>query len=125
MNATIDRRTMLRGALTASAAASVAAMQAIAAADPPDPVFSRIDTIKTAEARLDALRDIGDHAAYVEVVLAADAAFDELTETPPVTLPGMRALLQFLDEWCGGNNGNYYDYSLLLRSPILAPEARS
>jgi hypothetical protein len=32
----------------------------------------------------------------------------------------MRALLEFLDEWCGGNNGDYFDDSLLLRSPFLA-----
>ena len=46
-------------------------------------------------ARLDAIRDIGDHAAYEEACRAEDAAFDELTETPPVTLPGMRALAGF------------------------------
>jgi hypothetical protein len=121
MNAIPNRRGLLLGALTAGAAASVAAIPAIAAVDAPDPVFGRIDALKTAEARLDAIRDIGDHATYEEACWAADAAFDELTETPPVTLPGMRALLEFLDEWCGGNNGDYYDYSLLLRSPILAP----
>jgi hypothetical protein len=32
----------------------------------------------------------------------------------------MRALLVFLHEWLGGNNGDYFDYSLLLRSPLLA-----
>jgi hypothetical protein len=74
----------------------------------------------TAEARIDALRDIDDHAAYEEACLAAEAAFDELTEARPVTIPGMRALLEFLDEWGGGNNGDYYDYSLLLRPPVLA-----
>jgi hypothetical protein len=120
MNATTDRRSMLLGALTAGAAATVAIVPAIAASDAPDPIFGRIEALKTAEAHLDALRDIGDHASYVEAGRAADAAFDELTETPPVTLPGMRALLEFLGEWCGGNNGDYYDYSLLLRSPLLA-----
>ena len=120
MTAAPNRRVLLFGALAAGAAASVTAIPAIAAVDAPDPVFGRIDALKTAEARLDAIRDIGDHATYEEACRAVDAAFDELTETPPVTLPGMRALLEFLDEWCGGNNGNYFDYSLLLRSPLLA-----
>jgi hypothetical protein len=122
MNAFTDRRTMLRGlgALTAGAAASVAGIPAMAAPSEADPIFGRIDALKTAEARIDDLRDEGDHTAYEEACRAADAAFDELTETPPVTIPGMRALLEFLDEWCGGNNGDYYDYALLLRSPVLA-----
>jgi hypothetical protein len=38
-----------------------------------------------------------------------------------VTLvPGMRAPLEFLDEWCSGKDGDYFDYTLLLRSPLLA-----
>jgi hypothetical protein len=95
-------------------------------AEPPDPIFGVIEALKAAEAGINDLRDMGDHAAYEKAADAADAAFDALTETPPTSLPGMRALLEFLDEWCGGNNGDYYDYSLLLRSPILAPrEART
>jgi hypothetical protein len=86
----------------------------------PDPVFARIEALNAATARIDEIRDIRDHATYEEACRAEDAAFDELTETPPVTLPGMRALLEFLDEWGGGNNGDYYDYSLLLQSPLLA-----
>jgi len=117
MNAFTDRRSMLRVALTASAAAAVAFVPAVAASHAPDLISGRIDALKTAEARIDALRDIDDDDAYEEACRAADAAFDKLTETPPVTIPGMRALLEFLDEWCGGNNGDYYDYSVLLRSP--------
>jgi hypothetical protein len=49
-----------------------------------------------------------------------DAVLDALTKTPPTTIAGMRALLEFLGEWWGGKNGDYYDYSLLLRSPLLA-----
>jgi hypothetical protein len=120
MNAIPNRRGLLLGALTAGAAASVAAIPAMAAADCPDPIFGAIEALKTAEARIDNLRDMGDHTAYEEACRAADAAFDELAETPPVAIAGMRALLEFLDEWCGGNNGDYYDYSLLLRSPLLA-----
>jgi hypothetical protein len=47
MNALTDRRTMLRGVLTgtltAGAAASLAAIPAIAAADAPDPVLSLVE----------------------------------------------------------------------------------
>jgi hypothetical protein len=92
----------------------------MAVAECPDPIFGAIHALKIAEARIDGRRDMGDHAAYLDACRAADTTFDELTETPPVTLPGMRALLQFLDEWCGGNNRDYFDYSLLLRSPLLA-----
>jgi hypothetical protein len=123
MNAT-DRRTMLRGVLSAGAAATVAAIPAVATAETPDPVFACIETLKAATARIDDLRDTGDRVAYKEACQAERAAFDDLTETPPVTIPGMRALLEFLDEWCGGNNGDYYGYSPLLRSPLLA-EARA
>ncbi len=79
-----------------------------------------LSALRASEARIDALRDICDYAAYEEACQAASAAFDDLTETAPVTILGMRALLEFLDEWCGGNNGEYYNYSLLLRSPLLA-----
>jgi hypothetical protein len=48
MNATTDRRSMLLGALTAGAAATVAIVPAIAAFAP-DPIFSRIEALKTAE----------------------------------------------------------------------------
>jgi hypothetical protein len=120
MNAFTDRRSMLRGALTAGAATTVAFVPAIAASDAADPIFGRIESLKTAEARIDALRDIDARDAYEEAWRAAGAAFDKLTEIPPMTIPGIRALLDFLDEWGGGNNGAYYDYSLLLRSPVLA-----
>jgi len=120
MNAFTDRRTMLRVVLSAGAAATVAAIPTVATAETPDPVFAAIEALNAATAHIDDLRDTGDHRAYEEACNAEGAAFDTLTETPPTTLPGMRALLVFLDEWCGGNNGDYFDYSLLLRSPLLA-----
>jgi hypothetical protein len=43
MNAFTDRRAMLRGALTAGAAATVAAIPAIAATAKPDPVFRLLE----------------------------------------------------------------------------------
>lgn len=115
---------MMRGvptsALTAGAADTVAAIPAVAAAETPDPVFAAIEALNVATAHIDDIRDTDDHVAYEEACRAEGVAFDALTETPPTTLPGMRALLVFLDEWLGGNNGNYFDYSLLLRSPLLA-----
>jgi hypothetical protein len=121
MNALTDRRSMLcgLGALTAGAAAT-AAIPAVAAAETPDPVFAAIEVLNAATAHIDDIRDTDDHVAYEEACRAEGAAFDALTETPPTSLPGMRALLEFLDEWGGGNNGDYFDYSLLLRSPLLA-----
>jgi hypothetical protein len=107
-------------AFTASVAAPVTAIPAMAAAETPDPVFAAIEALNAATAHIDDIRDDGDHVAYEEACRAEGAAFDALTETPPTSLPGMRALLEFLDEWGGGNNGNYFDYSLLLRSPLLA-----
>jgi hypothetical protein len=93
---------------------------AVVTAETPDPVFARIEALSAATAHLDDTRDTDDHGAYEEACRTEGAAFDALTETPPTSLPGMRALLEFLDEWCGGNNGDYFDYSLLLRSPLLA-----
>jgi hypothetical protein len=117
MNAIPNHCGLLLSALTAGAAATGAA---IPAAETPDLVFARIEALNAATAHIDDIRDTGDRVAYEEACRTEGAAFDGLTETPPVTIPGMRALLNFLDEWCGGNNGNYYDYSLLLRSPLLA-----
>jgi hypothetical protein len=52
MNAIPNRRGLLLGALTAGAAASVAAIPAIAAAETPDPVFAILEVHKAAWARL-------------------------------------------------------------------------
>jgi hypothetical protein len=120
MNALTDRRAMMRGLLTAGAVASVAAIPSIAAAETPDPVFARIKALEAATARIDDLRGTRDRVAYEEACRAERAAFNALTETPPTSRPGMRALLEFLDEWGGGNNGDFYEYSTLLRSPVLA-----
>jgi hypothetical protein len=48
-----------------------------------------------------------------------DDAFQALRETPPTTKAGMRALLEYLDEEAG-ESGYFYEYCLLLRSPVLA-----
>jgi hypothetical protein len=127
MTAIPNRRQLLLGAVTAGAAATVAAIPAIAAAEPPDPVLALIEAHKAATARYDeldlaGLDDKAAHAAEVEVAEAADAAIDELTDTPPTTIAGMRAAIEYLLEQDGG----HYDYlpallrSSLLRSPLLA-----
>ena len=107
-----------------SVAASVAAVPSIAAAAVPDPIFGCIEALKTAEARLDEIRDMSDQPTYEAACRAADEAFDDLTETP-TTLPGMIALLEFLDEWCGGNAGSYFDYRLLLSAACKLSEPSS
>jgi hypothetical protein len=49
---------------------------------------------------------------------AADAAMYELMNTPPATLAGMRANIQYLVDW--DNDSGYYYLPTLLRSPLLA-----
>ena len=51
---------------------------------------------------------------------AADAAMNELMNTPPTTLAGIRAIIQYLVEW--DNDSGYYYLPTLLRSPLLAAE---
>jgi hypothetical protein len=118
MNAFTDRRSILLGAITAGAAATVAAIPAMAA------VFAALEAHKAAWARLDGLdeiADLDDYEAYERGSLAADAALDELTATPPTTVAGMRAAIAYLVELDG-----HADYlptlvrSSILRSPLLA-----
>jgi hypothetical protein len=86
MNAFTDRRSMLLGTLTASAAATMAAIPA--AAVEVDPVFAAIKALNAATAHIDDIRDGGDHVAYEETCRTEGAAFDALTETPPTRLCG-------------------------------------
>jgi hypothetical protein len=129
MNASIDRRWMLRGiltgALTAGAAASVAATPAISATEAPDPVFGLLEAHKAAWARLLATEDCtDDHEELEEAGGAVDAALDRITTTPPTTVAGMRAVMEYLVELDG-----HSDYlptllrSSILRSPLLADKA--
>jgi hypothetical protein len=130
MNATPNRHRLLLGALTAGAAGTVAAIPAMAAPAEPGPVFGLIEAHKAAWARFDAIFDgilNADHdeervfAAETEAGRAADAALKELTDTPPTTIGGMRAVIEYLVELDGHD-----DYlptllrSSLLRSPVLA-----
>jgi hypothetical protein len=107
---------MLLGALTAGAAATVAAIPAIA----PDPVFALLEAHKAAWARFEE-QDGSNHEAFTAAAGTVDAALDAITNTPPTTVAGMRAVIEYLV----GLDG-HEDYlptllrSSLLRSPLLA-----
>jgi hypothetical protein len=117
-----DRRGLLIGALTAGAATTVAAVPTIAGTtERPDPVFALLDAHKQAYARFDAITDFDDHEAYERAAGAVDAALDEITNTPPTTVAGMPAVMEYFVELDG-----HMDYlptllrSSILRSPVLA-----
>jgi hypothetical protein len=96
MNATPNRRGLFLGALTASAAASMAALPALAA-EQSDPVFALLEAHKAAWARLLETEDrTDDYEALEEAGGAADAALEEITNTPPTTVAGMRAVMKYL-----------------------------
>jgi hypothetical protein len=122
MNAIPNRRGLLLGALTAGAVASVVAIPAIAAPAEPDPVFGLVAAHKVAWSRLLKLEDVtDDYATLEEAGRAVDVALNEITTTPPTTVAGMRAAMEYLVELDG-----HMDYlpallkSSLLRSPLLA-----
>jgi hypothetical protein len=120
MNASPNRRGLLFGALTAGAAASVAAIPTIAGPTEADPVFALLESHKAAWARFEE-QDGSDHEAFTEAGGAVDVALNEITTTPPTTVAGMRAVMEYLVELDG-----HSDYlptllrSSILRSPVLA-----
>lgn len=99
----------------------MAAIPAIDAPAEPDPVFALIEAHKAAWARFDAIEDVSDEAAFEAAGHAGDATLAELAATPPTTIAGMRAVLEYLVELDG-----HSDYlptllrSSILRSPLLA-----
>jgi hypothetical protein len=127
MNAVTDRRSMLRGvfagALTAGVAAATAPIPATAGATEVDPVFALLEAHKAAWARLLDLENhnIDDYETLEEAGRAVDAAVYEIMTTPPTTVAGMRAVIEYVVELDG-----HEDYlprllrSSILRSPILA-----
>jgi hypothetical protein len=124
MNAIPNRRGLLIGALTAGAAASAVAIPAIAAAEPADPAFGLVEAHRVAWARLLETEDrTDDYESLEEAGRAVDVALNEITTTPPTTVAGMRAVMEYLVELDG-----HSDYlptllrSSILRSPILAPK---
>jgi hypothetical protein len=85
-----------------------------------DPVFSLFEAHKAAWARFDGI-DLGDHEALEEAGRAADAALEEITNRPPTTLAGMRAVIEYLVDLDG--HAEYLPTLLrssILRSPLLA-----
>jgi hypothetical protein len=117
MNATPDRRGLLLGALTGGAAASVAAIPAIAAAENRSiRSLGLLKAHKAAWAHLLETEDLtDDHESLEQAGRAVDVALNEITTTPPTTVAGMRAVMEYLVELDG-----HSDYlPMLLRSSIL------
>jgi len=81
-----------------------------------DPIFGLVAAHKAAWAQFMELDD-RDHETFEEGGRAADAAMYELMNTPPTTLAGMRAIIQYLVDW--DNDSGYYYLPTLLRSPLL------
>jgi hypothetical protein len=120
MNTLADRRSILRGVLTAASVAAVPA--SVPAAETSDPVFGLLEAHKAAWVRLlETENRTDDYYELEEAARAADAALDEITNTPPTTLAGMRAVIEYLVDLDG-----HADYlptllrSSILRSPLLA-----
>ena len=111
MNTLTDlRRLLTTDALTGGAA--------IGASEEVDPIFGLVEFHKAAWARFVELDDLGDHETLEAGERAADDAMCELMRTPPTTLAGMRAIIQYLVDW--DNDSGYYYLPTLLRSPLLA-----
>jgi hypothetical protein len=79
------------------ATASVAAIPALTAESPPDPVLALVEAHKAVWARL--LETEGPHRRLREAGRAVDAALAEIMKTPPTTPAGARAVMEHLVEW--------------------------
>ena len=119
MSAITNRRGVLYKLPTARARAAEAAapIPSTAATEEPDAIFGLIGAHKAAWTQFMEL-DERDHETFEEGGQAADAAMYELMNTPPTTLAGIRAIIQYLVEW--DNDSGYYYLPTLLRSPLLA-----
>jgi hypothetical protein len=96
-------------------------MNAIPGIEKADAIFGLMTAHKAAWARFMEL-DERDHETFEKGGRAADAAMAKLMKTPPTTLAGMRAIIQYLVDWV--NDSGYYYLPTLLRSPILAAYPR-
>jgi hypothetical protein len=114
MDAHTDQRRILRRLLTADA---LITLPAIGAPAELDPIFGLVAAHKAAWAQFMEL-DERDHETFEEGGRAADAAMYELMKTPPTTLAGMRAIIQYLVDL--DDDSGYYYLPTLLRSPLLA-----
>jgi hypothetical protein len=120
--------------LAAGSAASVfGALAAVALAAPVDPVFATIERHKAAWSAfletVDPLDNVEgeqkgspEEIAYMATNSAADEALEEFLATPPTTLAGLRAALEYVVEVDSGslpdNGGRIAE--TLLRSPVFA-----
>jgi hypothetical protein len=130
----MNRRAALAGALAAfpavAGAASLVEPPAVAAADP---IFAAIERHKTAWTAfvetVDSLDNVeGEQEGseegirYMEANAAANGALEAFLATPPTTLAGLRAALEYVvevDSGCMLDNGGRIAETLL-RSPALA-----
>ncbi len=113
-----------RAALGALASVPALALPALSIAEPLDPIFAVIERHK---ASWDIYRRISWKALDGPKIVPAEwdafkAADEELMSTPPTTLAGMRAVVQYLVRWDEGSipedSGGYM--AILLRSPVFA-----
>jgi hypothetical protein len=109
--------TLSRTVVALTARAADCRGPAIGAPAERDPIFGLVAAHKAAWAQFTELDD-RDHETFEEGGRAADAAMYELMNTPPTTLAGMRAIIQYLVDW--DNDSGYYYLPTLLRSPLLA-----
>jgi hypothetical protein len=96
--------------------AEAQAMNVIPSTEEADAIFGLIAAHRVAWSRFVELDD-RDHETLEEGGRAADAAMTELMKTPPTTLAGIRAIIQYLVDW--DNDSGYYYLPTLLRSPLL------
>ena len=133
MSAT-TRRAVLSGVLAVGATGAAMASAAVPSLGPtPDPIFDLIEAHRTAWARIaDAHENLDEGTLSKEAfTFEIEARWSELGDaknqllkTPPATLVGARAIIEYLIEWdkeCDPEMS--YEYlSTLLRSPIFARE---
>ena len=126
-----SRRFFLAAGSAGAALASLGA--AVAMATPVDPIFAAIERHKAAWGAfvetVDPLDNVEgeqegtkEEAAYMEANDAADEALEAFLATPPTTLAGLRAALEYVvevDSGCMPDNGGRI-IAILLRSPVFA-----
>jgi hypothetical protein len=136
MTSATNRRAVLGAVLAADAFAASPASAAVPSLRPaPDPIFDLIDAHRTAWARIaDAYDHLWGTVSDDEVTPEIEArrheldgayfgAEHKLLETPPTTIAGVRAIIEYLIEGDRDNEPvvsiNYFS-TTLLRSPVFA-----
>ena len=131
MTVATNRRAILGAVLAAGAIGAAMASAAVPSFGPvPDPIFDLIEAHRTAWARIaDAHENLEGTLSKEAFTFEIEARWSELGDakkkllkTPPATLVGARAIIEYLIEWdkeCDPETS--YEYlSTLLRSPIFA-----